>query len=696
MKHALRTLAIVCGLCTTPIANADETSSQDIHTIGGDRVGPGLDFASRSAVIAPNGAAATAHPLATQTAIDILRQGGSAVDAAIAANAMLGLVEPTGNGIGGDLFALIWDPETETLYGLNASGRSPRGATLADMQAAADEFMEGEEIPPYGAAPVTVPGTVDGWFMMHEKFGRKTMSENLSNAIYYAETGAPIPQVISYYWNLSDKRFNDMHESGMIEEIENANQTYFSPAPQEGSLFRNPDLANTLRKIGEGGRDAFYKGEIAETMDAYFKRIGGFLRYDDFAEHEGEWVDPLCVPYRETKVCGLPPNTQGVATLQMLQMLENFPMREYGFGSPDSLIAQVEAKRLAFGYRAKGYADPAFSDVDPEFFIQHHRAKTLAEKIDIDGSIQRVSSAISDAEFEILTSESDACLSKDFSKSDRKSGWVLYPPVSRECLEAIESTFKVTSNPTGTLTLHCEREDVCGRLEEELHRLTSADEKLKDGDTTYLTVTDKDGMMVSLIQSNYRGMGSGLVADGLGFMFQDRGQLFSLDPEHPNVFEPGKRPFHTIIPGFAFKQDLPDCQVRAEPMDEACPYLPWLSFGVMGGGMQPQGQTQIILNLIDYDMGLQEAGDAARWRHDGSCQPTNDLEGEACESSTGVVKLESGIPESTAEELRNRGHTVEYSRDGGYGGYQAIMRDFENGTWIAATEMRKDGSAGGY
>lgn len=619
----LASLAFALGTALPSLAD-DVSTAPDIGQMKGDRVGPGLDLASRSAVIAPNGAAATAHPLATQTAIDILRQGGSAVDAAIAANAMLGLVEPTGNGMGGDLFALIWDPKTEQLYGMNASGRSAKGATLADMQAAADKFMEGKEIPPYGSITVTVPGTVDGWFMMHEKFGKKDMAEILAPAIYYAETGAPIPQVISHYWNISAKRFNQMHEEGMIEEVDNANKTYFSPPPSEGALFRNPDLANTFRKISDGGRDAFYKGEIAKTMDAYFTRIGGKLRYEDFAEHRGEWVDPMCVPYRETKVCGLPPNSQGVATLQMLQMLEGFPMREFGFGSTDSLMAQIEAKRLAFADRAAGYADPAFSHIDPDIFIRPAYGHERASLIDL-GEANLV-----------------------------KPGFSASP----------ESA--------------------------------NAEEKLKDGDTTYLTVADKDGMMVSLIQSNYRGMGSGLVADGLGFMFQDRGQLFSLDPDHPNVFESGKRPFQTIIPGFAFKQEWPECQTRAVPMEDACPYRPWLSFGVMGGGMQPQGQAQIILNLIDYDMGLQEAGDAARWRHDGSCQPTDPLNGDACESSFGTVSLESGIPASVAEDLRTRGHTVEYSRDGGYGGYQAIMRDFDHDTWVAATEMRKDGSAGGY
>lgn len=602
-------------------------SGADDHAIGemgGDRVGTGKNFAGRSAVVAPNGAAATAHPLATQTAIDILRQGGSAVDAAIAANAMLGLVEPTGNGIGGDLFAIIWDPETEELYGLNASGRSPMGATLADMQAAADAHTDGKEIPPFGAAPVSVPGTVDGWFMLHDKFGEKPMGELLAPSIYYAQAGAPIPEIIAYYWDRSEIRYNESFESGMLEEVANANATYFSPTPTEGALFRNPDLANTYKMIAEGGRDAYYKGEIAETIDAYMKRIGGFLRYEDFANHKGEWVDVLCVPYRQTEVCQLPPNTQGVATLQMLQMLEGFPMREFGFGSADSLMAQVEAKRLAFEDRALGYQDPDFSERAPSTFIDPEYAARRAATIDF------------------------ARASDDVK--------------------------------TGSLALR------------------EAERKLETGDTTYLTVADKNGMMVSLIQSNYRGMGSGLVPDGLGFMLQDRGQLFSLDPDHPNVFEPGKRPFNTIIPGFAMKYAGPECDganARGEENPETCQLQPWLSFGVMGGGMQPQGQTQIILNLIDYDMGLQEAGDAARWRHGGSCQPTDPLKAGDCETSTGTVYLESGFPQSVRDELEARGHTVADSQ-GGMGGYQAIMRDYENGTWIAATEMRKDGSAGGY
>jgi gamma-glutamyltranspeptidase/glutathione hydrolase len=610
-----------------PPAETDSTSTagdvlvQMFAPGPGDRMPTGRDLGVRSAVVAPNAAAATAHPLATQTALDVMKRGGSAVDAAIAANAMLGLVEPTGNGIGGDLFAIVWDPETQQLYGYNGSGRSAKNATLEQMQAKADEFMDGREIPPFGAAPVTVPGTVDGWFALHDRFGKLPINTDLEPAIRYAREGAPIPEVISFYWNFGPKRFEPAFESGMLEEYDNAKKTYFSPAPEEGSLFRNPDLADTLERIAYKGRDEFYTGETAHIMADYFERIGGFLTYEDFAAHKGEWVEPVCATYRgDHKVCELPPNTQGIAALQMLQMLEKFDLRSMGFGSADSIMAQVEAKRLAFADRAKGYADPAFSGIDPNVFLKEGYNAERAGLIDLSKAMTNVKAGM------------------DFPE---------------------------------------------------------ADAKLKDGDTTYLTVADENGMMVSLIQSNYRGMGSGLVADGLGFMFQDRGQLFSLDPAHPNVWEPGKRPFHTIIPAFAFKKDMPGCQVRAVPIEQACPFEPWLSFGLMGGGMQPQGHVQIILNLVDFDMGLQEAGDAARWEHNGGCEPTDDFDDAACEADVGTVSLESGIPPETRAELERRGLNIECC-GANAGGYQAIMRDFNSGAYLAATEMRKDGVADGY
>ena len=647
---------------TDSAGTAIETPVQMSAPGPGDRMPTGRALGVRSAVVAPNAAAATAHPLATQTALDVMKRGGSAVDAAIAANAMLGLVEPTGNGIGGDLFAIVWDPETQQLYGYNGSGRSAKGATLADMQAKADEFMDGKEIPPFGAAPVTVPGTVDGWFALHEKFGKLPISDDLKPAITYARNGAPIPEVISYYWSFGPKRFEPAFESGMLEEYDNAKKTYFSPAPEEGTIFRNPDLADTLSKIAEDGRDEFYKGDLAHRMDAYFQRIGGFLRYDDFASHTGEWVDPLCVTYRsDYKVCELPPNTQGIAALQMLQMLEKFDLRSMGFGSADSIMAQVEAKRLAFEYRAKGYADPDFANVDPTMFTDRERSNALAAKIDLEHPISNIGAVVNNVELDRQLSGNTAC---DIELPDNmKAGWVLYPPIG-DCAAQVQS-------------------------------LIDADKKLEDGDTTYLTVADENGMMVSLIQSNYRGMGSGLVADGMGFMFQDRGQLFSLDPAHPNVWEPGKRPFHTIIPAFAFKKDMPGCQVRAVPIEQACPFEPWLSFGLMGGGMQPQGHVQVILNLVDFDMGLQEAGDAARWEHNGGCEPTDDFDDAACDADIGTVSLESGIPPETRSELERRGLNIDCC-GANAGGYQAIMRDFNSGAYVAATEMRKDGTADGY
>ncbi len=614
-------LALAACSALEPMRAAPEIAATEKAGAGG-RMPSGRDIGVRSAVVAPSAAAATAHPLATQTALDVMKKGGSAMDAAIAANAMLGLVEPTGNGIGGDLFAIVWDPKTRRLYGYNGSGRSPKGASLADIQAVAKKYGDGTTIPPHGTTPVTVPGAVDGWFALHQRFGRAAMSENLRPAIEYARNGAPIPEVIAYYWSRGPSRFEASHASGMLEEYANAKKTYFDPAPVEGTLFRNPDLANTLTSIALGGRDAFYKGSVARTMDGYFKRIGGKLRYEDFASHTGEWVEPFCVEYRgEVKVCEIGPSNQGIAALQMLQMLEPYDLAAMGFGSADALHVQVEAKRLAFADRARGYADPRFAALDPKMFIDPAYAARRSAQIKMD---------------RVLTNEAQGSAA-----------------------------------------------------------LAAAEAKLKDGDTTYLTVADKDGMMVSLIQSNYRGMGSGLVADGLGFMFQDRGELFSLDPAHPNVFAPGKRPFHTIIPAFAFKKDLPSCQVRATAIALACPYEPWMSFGLMGGGMQPQGHVQIILNLIDFDMGLQEAGDAARWEHIGGCEPTDAMGHGGCDTDLGVIEIEGGIPASAKRELERRGHTVKYI-GANAGGYQAIARDFDSGAWIAATEMRKDGAADGY
>ncbi len=561
----------------------------------GDRI-VGAPFATRSPVLARHGMAATSQPLATQVALDILKKGGSAVDAAIAANAVLGLMEPTGCGIGGDLFAIVWDPATQQLYGLNASGRSPRGLSFEVMVAEAKRLQPPEAgklptIPRWGVLPVTVPGAVDGWFELHARFGRLPMREVLAPAIRYAREGFPVSQVIAHYWAQNLERFQE--NRSLIPEFDNALQTFFpgGRAPREGEIFRNPDLARTYELLAEQGRDAFYQGPIAETIDAYMRRIGGYLRKEDLSAHQSEWVEPVSVNYRGYEVYELPPNGQGIAVLQMLNILEGFDLSAMGWGSADYLHVMAEAKRLAFEDRARFYADPAFYQVPLEQLLSKAYAAERRRLIRMDTVMARVDPGLEDP--------------------------------------------------------------------------------LPDGDTIYLTVADSSGMMISLIQSNYLGMGSGLVPDGLGFMLQNRGALFALVPDHPNAYAPGKRPFHTIIPGFVMKDGQP-----------------WLSFGVMGGDMQPQGHVQILTNLIDFGMNVQEAGDAARWRHIGGRTPLGTSEGD------GVLLLESGFDPAVVRELERRGHRVRFTR-GAFGGYQAILRD-TLGVYHGASEMRKDGHAAGY
>ncbi len=553
----------------------------------GDRI-TGRPFASRSPVLARNGMAATSHPLASQVAIDVLKAGGSAVDAAIAANATIGLMEPTGNGIGGDLFAIVWDPKKKELHGLNGSGRSPQSLTIEKLRAA---IGDASEIPLLGPLPVSVPGTVDGWFELHDRFGSLPMKDVLAPAIRYAREGFPVTQVIAYYWASNTRAFERNRE--LLPDLDSFRQTYLPEGrpPLEGEVFRNPDLARTLEKIASGGRDVFYRGEIAEVIDRYFRRIGGYITKEDLAAHRSEWVEPVSTTYRGYEVFELPPNGQGIAALQMLNLLEAYDLARLGHNSAEYLHLHVEAKKLAFADRARFYADPAFSDLP------------IADLI-----------------------------SKDYA-------------ARRRCL--IDTERAAQSVPTG-------------------------EPRLEQGDTIYLTVADRNGMMVSLIQSNYSGMGSGLVPDGLGFMLQDRGALFTFEDGHPNVYAPGKRPFHTIIPAFVLKDGAP-----------------WLSFGVMGGAMQPQGHVQILCNLIDFGMNLQEAGDAARYRHTGSSQPTGTMM-----SDGGELSLESGIGEDVASALTKRGHRI--LRSGSFGGYQAIHFDRVQGVYHGATEMRKDGTVIGY
>ena len=535
-------------------------------------------FSTRSEIIAENGMVATSHPLATQIGIDILKKGGNAVDAAIAANAAIGLMEPTGNGIGGDLFAIIWIENNKKLYGLNASGRSPKNLKL--------EYFKNNgfsKIPAYGPLPVSVPGCVDGWFEMHEKFGSLNMKQILKPAINYAENGFPVSELVSYYLGISAKNFG---------KYPNFNETYLINgfSPKKGQIFKNKDLANTLKIISEKGRSGFYEGKIAKIMSDFIIDQGGFLSYEDLKNHKSDWIEPVSTNYRGYDVWELPPNGQGIAALQMLNLLEKFDIKSMGFGSAEYIHHFVEAKKIAFADRAKYYADMDFNDIPVDFLI-----------------------------------------SKEYADKRR---------------DEIKPTRAARSVKAG---------------------------EIENGDTIYLTVADKDGNMVSLIQSNYRGMGSGMVPPGLGFMLQDRGELFSLDEDHYNVYEPEKRPFHTIIPAFITKDNKP-----------------YISFGLMGGAMQPQGHAQIVINLVDFGMNLQEAGDAPRIRHVSNQQPTG---GEMFDG--GELSLESGFDYKEIRKLMKFGHKVIFSL-GSFGGYQAIMYDDELGAYFGASESRKDGSAMGY
>lgn len=541
-----------------------------------DRI-TGHSFATRSEVLGTQAMVATSQPLATQVALDILKDGGNAIDAAIAANAMLGLVEPTGCGIGGDLYAIVWHAKEKKLYGLNASGRSPLSLTKSDFMAKGHA-----RIPDFGPLPVSVPGAVDGWFMLHDKFGSVPMTKVLTPAIEHAKNGFPVTELIAHYWQLNADR---------IGQYEGFADTYLpnGRSPRKGEIFKNPGLAATYEKIATGGRDAFYKGDIARTIAQYIEAQGGFLSYADLANHTSEWVEPVSTNYRGYDVWELPPNGQGIAALQILNILEGYDIEGMGFGSTDYVHTFVEAKKLAFADRAKYYADMAFNEVPVDWLISKQYANQRRQLIDPNKSAKRV------------------------------------------------------------------------------------DAGLNDGDTIYLTVADKDGNMVSLIQSNYRGMGSGMTPTGLGFILQNRGSLFTFEEGHFNEYAPGKRPFHTIIPAFVTRNGQP-----------------WMSFGVMGGGAQPQMHAQVIVNMIDFGMNLQEAGDAPRILHSGSSSPTGHLMLDG-----GYISLESGFSVETVRELQQKGHKLQ-NVVGAFGGYQAIQYDKDNGVYLGASESRKDGQAAGY
>jgi gamma-glutamyltranspeptidase/glutathione hydrolase len=537
---------------------------------------------TRSVVMAKHGMVATSHPLAVEAGLSILRQGGNAIDAAIATNAALGVVEPMSCGLGGDLFAIVWDSKSKRLYGLNASGRSPYAATR--------EFFlrqEMKNIPGSGPLSWSVPGCVDGWEMLRARFGSKSFEEILAPAINYAEEGFPLVELIGAFWQVSVPS---------LAKLPDTKRTFLPDGkmPRVGQTMRNPYQAATLKLIAAEGRDAYYRGSIARRIVDYSQKAGGLFTMKDFEDHQGEWVEPVSTNYRGYDVWELPPNGQGIAVLQILNILEAYDVAKMGPHSPEFLHLFVEAKKLAYEDRARWYADPAFVK---------------------DVSIQRL-------------------ISKEYAAGRRK-----------------------LINP-----------NVAGREYE------PGDAKLKQSETVYLTVVDKDRNVVSFIESNFAAWGSGHVPGDLGFPLQNRGSLFTLEEGHPNVIEPHKRPFHTIIPAMVTKDGKP-----------------WLSFGVMGGDMQPQGHVQVLINAIDHQMNIQLAGEAVRCRHDGSSSPTG---GQMTDG--GEVILEAGLPDSTIDSLKNKGHQVRIGRSSEFGGYQAILIDYENGMLHGASEHRKDGCAAGY
>jgi gamma-glutamyltranspeptidase/glutathione hydrolase len=585
-RHLLRIGLLASLACTNAALAANQLTPN--ATDAGVRFA-GAPHASRSVTVAMHGMAATSHMLASQVAVDILKQGGSAVDAAIAANAMLSFAEPMMCGPGGDLFAIVWDPATKKLHGLNGSGRAARGLSLDALMQKIGK--DAKEMPLAGPLTITVPGAVDGWFELHAKFGKLPMREVLAPVIAYAREGVPTPPVIAAEWEGSIDFHHSLKEFAPLHGNLDAQFAPGGRTPATGEVFRNPQLADFLEHLATDGRDWFYTGDGAKRLAAYLQKSGSALTTEDFARHASTWVDPVSTNYRGHDVYEIPPNGQGTAVLQMLNILEGYDLRAMGRANPDFWHVMLEAKKLAYEDRGRYYADPDFMRV------------SVAQLLD-----------------------------KDYAAEQRK----------RIDMKTAQKSIPPTRLPND------------------------------DGDTTYLSVADGNGMMISLIQSTYDGFGSGLVPDGFGFALQNRGNAFSLDPQHPNAYAPGKRPFHTIIPGFVMKDGAP-----------------LIAFGLMGGSMQAQGHAQVIVNMVDFGMDLQEAGDAARFRHDGSTEPGYPM------TDGGKVILEPGVPAAVLESLRQRGHSVKLAL-GDYGGYEAVMRDPVTGVLTGATEKRKDGGAVGY
>jgi gamma-glutamyltranspeptidase / glutathione hydrolase len=551
---------------------------------------------TRSVVMGRRGMIATSQPLASAAGLKVLQDGGNAVDAAVAAAAVLAVVEPTMTGIGGDLFAIVYDARTRTLRGLNASGRSgyastPEGFSERGLPA----------VPGSGVHSVTVPGVVDGWTTLLSAYGTVPLSKLLAPAIDYAKNGYAVPEIISGAWQATE---------GKLSADPAAARTFLpgGHAPQPGQIFANPNLAGTLQQIATGGRDEFYRGRIAAAIVADLKRRQSFLDARDFAEHKSDWVEPISTTYRGYDVYEMPPNTQGFLVLEMLNILEGFDIKSLGHNSAEYLHLLVEAKRIAFADRAASLADPEF--VPPallKMLISKEYAATRRKEIDPSQAAQTYAPAV--------LPRSGARLSTAPRNLENKP-W-------------------------------SEREE----------NLTGQDR----GDTIYMTVADGQGNFVSLIQSLYSDFGSGIVAGDTGIVLHNRGALFTLRPGHPNQIGPHKRPLHTLIPAFVMKDGKP-----------------WLSFGVMGGDHQAQGHTQVLVNLIDFGMNIQEAGEAARVNH-----------------GVGGVMVESAVPEAARAGLMQRGHPVS-EVIGAYGGFQGILVDPRSGVLMGGSDPRKDGLAIGF
>src|SRR6202142_136523 len=525
----------------------------------------------RSMVISRGGIVAAESPLAAQAGATILAHGGNAIDAAVATNAAMGVVEPMMNGIGGDLFAIVYEAKTGKLYGLNASGWAPAKLSIAFLKSKGFS-----EMPQRGIQSVTVPGAVDGWSKLLARFGTKNFAEVLAPAIHYARDGSPVPEWTAAYWSLGEEALKQEPNAAAAFLIDGS-------APHVGEIFRNADLAHSLEQMAAGGRDAYYKGEIAQRIVAFSSRVGGTMTAEDLAEFSSERVEPISTTYHGWTVYEIPPNGQGIAALEMLNIMETFPLAQYGHNSSDTLHAMIEAKKLAYADMHRYVADQKFSKVPVAGMLSKEYAAQRAKLIDMAKANCSVS-----------------------------PGEPAFPTV---------------------------------------------------GDTTYLSVVDSAGNMVSLIQSNFSEFGSGLVADGTGFALQNRGGLFSVDPQSPNALAGHKRPLHTIIPGFMSKGDEK------------------VAFGIMGGFNQSQAHAQFVSNVVDFGMNIQEAIEAARFT-----KPTF----VGCD-----VMVEDRIPAEVRENLGQRGHmiTLRGSYSANMGGGQAVKRNFSTGVDYGASDPRKDGAA---